>query len=61
MTFEKHIFSMNEAKDADLALKFMMSVRQTVDAIEKTPLRFPVVFQTIRKPEWPNFPTAFPM
>ena len=56
MTFEKHIFSMNEAKDADLALKFMMSVRQTVDAIEKTPLRFPVVFQTIRKARVAKFP-----
>ncbi len=44
------------AKDAELALKFMLSVRQTVDAIETAPLRFPVVFQTIRKARVAKFP-----
>jgi hypothetical protein len=39
-----------------VSLKFMMSVRQTVDAIEKAPLRFPVVFRTIRKASVAKFP-----
>ena len=30
------------AKDTDLAMQFMLCVRQTVDAIEKSPLRFPI-------------------
>ncbi len=45
-----------EAKGSDLALQFMTSVRQTVDAIEKAPLRFPVVFETIRKARVSKFP-----
>jgi hypothetical protein len=36
----------------------MMSVRQTVDAIEKTPLRFPVSVQQVRKAPVKKFPFA---
>jgi hypothetical protein len=37
------------AKDGELAMQFMLCVRQTVDAIEKSPLRFPIAVGDIRK------------
>jgi plasmid stabilization system protein ParE len=52
----KEAFDFYEAKDHELALKFMLSVRQTVDAIEKAPLRFPVVFEHVRKARVAKFP-----
>ena len=44
------------AKDADLALQFIMRVRRTVDSIEKSPLRFPIVVSDIRKAPVAKFP-----
>lgn len=52
----KEAFEFYEAKDHELALKFMLCVRQTVDAIEKAPLRFPFVFQNVRKARVAKFP-----
>jgi hypothetical protein len=43
-------------KDSELALQFMMCVRQTVDAIEKSPLRFPIYVQQVRKAPVKKFP-----
>jgi hypothetical protein len=37
-----------EANNVALALKFMMAVRQTVHAIQKAPLTYPVVFEASR-------------
>lgn len=52
----REAYEFYEANDAGLALKFMMAVRQTVDAIEKAPLRFPVVFEASRKARVAKFP-----
>jgi hypothetical protein len=41
----KQAYLFYEANDPAPAMKFVMAVRQTVDAIEKAPLRFPVVFE----------------
>jgi hypothetical protein len=55
----KEAFEFYEAKDHDLALKFMLSVRQIVDAIEKAPLRFPVAFEFSRRARVPSFHSWF--
>jgi plasmid stabilization system protein ParE len=52
----KEAFEFYEAKDHELALKFILCIRQTVDAIEKGPLRFPVVFENVRKARVAKFP-----
>ena len=44
------------AKDSELAMQFMLCVRQTVDAIEKSPLRFPIGVEDIRKARVKKFP-----
>jgi hypothetical protein len=45
----KEAYDWYQAKDSELALQFMMCVRQTVDAIEESPLRFPISVQQVRK------------
>jgi hypothetical protein len=52
----KEAYEFYEAKDHDLALQFMLSVRQTVDAIEKAPLRFPKFVKNVRKAAVKKFP-----
>jgi plasmid stabilization system protein ParE len=52
----KQAYLFYEANDPELARKFVMAVRQTVDAIEKAPLRFPVVFESSRRARVAKFP-----
>ena len=54
----REAYEFYEANNAELALKFMMAVRQTVDAIEKAPLRYPVVLEASRKARVAKFPFA---
>ena len=44
------------AKDNDLAMQCMFCVRRTVDAIEKSPFRFPIAVGDIRKAHVNKFP-----
>jgi hypothetical protein len=44
----REAYEFYEANTAELALKFMMAVRQTVDAIEKAPFTYPVVLEASR-------------
>jgi len=52
----KEAFEFYEAKNHELALQFVLCVRQTVDAIEKAPLRFPISVQQVRKAPVKKFP-----
>jgi len=52
----KQAYEWYSSKDSDLALQFIMCVRQTVDAIEKSPLRYPVAVADIRKASVAKFP-----
>ncbi len=52
----KEAYEWYEAKNPELAMQFMLCVRQTVDAVEKSPLRFPVSVQQVRKAPVKKFP-----
>jgi len=52
----KESYEWYASRDADLATQFMMRVRQTVDSIEKSPLRFPIVATDVRKAPVAKFP-----
>jgi len=52
----KEAYEWYEAKNPELAIQFMLCVRQTVDAIEKSPLWFPVSVQQVRKAPVKKFP-----
>ena len=54
----KESYEYYDARDHDLALQFMMCVRQTVDAIEKAPLRLPIAAKDMRKAPVSKFPFA---
>jgi plasmid stabilization system protein ParE len=45
----REAFEWYEAKNPELALKFMKRVRETVNAIETNPRRFPIAVNDIRK------------
>ncbi len=52
----REAYEWHSAKDNDLAMQFMLCVRQTVDAIEKSPLRFPIAIEDIRNAHVKKFP-----